>query len=605
MKKKGLALLLSCAMVLSTCAVPVAAADLDSVVSVTSETEEQTAEPEQETAEASETEEAEESEVEEAAQDNVVVTQAASETEEVAVQADDTATSGRIEVETNWADIAEDGDRFPINIYDGYYYNFPDEIDFTSSEYNVGFPDCQSLNYAHIVEKVEESFGSKYKLKKVKLNIGDTSKTHTISEYANYKDLSETSIDKKDEFNEWDNVDEYEPFFLYDSFIGEGEVQLCGTLKKPTKISLEFEKVQHVHKDGEWKVTKEATCTEAGSKELHCSECEAVIKTEEIPATGHTDGAWKVTKEATCTAKGAKEQHCSVCDAVIKTEEIPATGHTDGEWKVTKEATCTEKGSKELHCSVCDAVIKTEEIPALGHKAGAWKVTKEATCTAKGAKEQRCSVCNTVLKTEEIAATGHQFGAWVTTTPATALAEGVQTRTCAKCKVTETQQIAKLAATGKLSITNFPLKVKQKYTVKVDGMAAGDYVVSWSTSNKKIATVSNTGKVTGKKKGKATITATLASGLQIRTTVKVQKGTVKTKSITVNSKNITLNAKEKYQITAVIAPLTSKQKLTWSTSNKKIVKVDKKGRITARKKGKATITVKSGSKKVKIKVTVK
>ncbi len=331
----------------------------------------------------------------------------------------------------------------------------------------------------------------------------------------------------------------------------------------------------------------------------------SAVSSAEIPAGGHTEGAWKVTKAATCTEKGSKELHCSVCDAVIRTEEIPANGHKDGAWKVTKEATCTAKGAKELHCSVCDAVIKTEEIPVTGHKAGAWKVTREATCTAKGVKEQRCSVCNTVLKTEEIAATGHQFGAWVTTTPATALAEGVQTRTCAKCGAAETQRIARLAATGKLSITNFPLKVKQKYTVKVDGMAAGDYVVSWSTSNKKIATVSNTGKVTGKKKGKSTITATLASGLQIRTTVKVQKGTVKTKSITVNSKNITLNAKEKYQITAVIAPLTSKQKLTWSTSSKKIVKVDKKGRITARKKGKATITVKSGSKKVKIKVTVK
>lgn len=291
--------------------------------------------------------------------------------------------------------------------------------------------------------------------------------------------------------------------------------------------------------------------------------------------------------------------------SAVMSVEIPAIAHKAGAWTVTKAATCTGKGSREQRCTACGTVIRTEEIRATGHKAGAWTVTKAATCTENGSREQRCSVCGTVLKTEAIAATGHQFGGWVTTTQPTVLAEGVQTRTCAKCGQTERQPIAKLAATGKLSITKFPLKVKQRFTVRVEDMAAGDYVISWATSNKKIATITGTGKVTGKKKGKATITATLASGLKISTTVKVQKGTVKTKSIVVNGKNVTLNAKQRYQILAVIAPLTSQQKLTYSTSNKKIVKVDKKGRITAVKKGKATITVKSGSKKVKIKVTVK
>ena len=63
--------------------------------------------------------------------------------------------------------------------------------------------------------------------------------------------------------------------------------------------------------------------------------------------------------------------------------------------------------------------------------------------------------------------------------------------------------------------------------------------------------------------------------------------------------------KQSAQITAARFPVTSSQGLTYSTSNKKIVKVDKKGRITAQKKtGKATVTVKSGSKKVKITVKV-
>jgi uncharacterized protein YjdB len=42
----------------------------------------------------------------------------------------------------------------------------------------------------------------------------------------------------------------------------------------------------------------------------------------------------------------------------------------------------------------------------------------------------------------------------------------------------------------------------------------------------------------------------------------------------------------------------------WSTSNKKIITVDKKGKVTAKKKGSATITAKAGTKSYKCKVTV-
>lgn len=43
----------------------------------------------------------------------------------------------------------------------------------------------------------------------------------------------------------------------------------------------------------------------------------------------------------------------------------------------------------------------------------------------------------------------------------------------------------------------------------------------------------------------------------------------------------------------------------WESSNKAVATVNKKGKITAKKAGKATITIKSGSKKTTVKVTVK
>ena len=69
-------------------------------------------------------------------------------------------------------------------------------------------------------------------------------------------------------------------------------------------------------------------------------------------------------------------------------------------------------------------------------------------------------------------------------------------------------------------------------------------------------------------------------------------------------KTVSLKVKKKLSLTATVAPVTSKQKVTYSTSNKSIATVNAKGVITAKKKGTVTITVKSGKKKVKVKVKV-
>ena len=53
-------------------------------------------------------------------------------------------------------------------------------------------------------------------------------------------------------------------------------------------------------------------------------------------------------------------------------------------------------------------------------------------------------------------------------------------------------------------------------------------------------------------------------------------------------------------------PAKSTDTLKWSSSNKKVAKVDKYGKVTAVKKGTATITVKTSSgKKAACRITVK
>ena len=320
------------------------------------------------------------------------------------------------------------------------------------------------------------------------------------------------------------------------------------------------------------------------------------------------------SKDATCTENGWKEVGvCEVCGEHYSypTEEnaIPATGHTWSEdYVVDKAATCTEAGEKSKHCTACDAKEDVQEIPALGHDFVS-KVTKKATCTADGTLTYTCSRCNET-KTETIKATGHKWSNWKRTTAATVFKPEVQTRKCSACNKSETRNIGKkLAPKATLNASTVTLKVKQSTSrLKVTGLAKGDSVKSWKSSNSKIFTVrgksNGTCKITGKKRGTAKLQITLASGLKKTVKVKVQTVAVKTSKITV-SKNVTVRKGKRVTLKPVVTPFTSRQKVTYTSSNKKIATVSSKGVVTGKKKGTVKITVKSGSKSVKVTVKVK
>ena len=166
---------------------------------------------------------------------------------------------------------------------------------------------------------------------------------------------------------------------------------------------------------------------------------------------------------------------------------------------------------------------------------------------------------------------------------------------------------AVIPAIVKLNATSLPLQVKKSTTaLKIKEYTAGDAVANWSSSNKKVAVVNaRTGKITARKTGKTTITVTMQSGATAKCLIKVQKGRVKTKKLNVGKAAITLKKGEKYRIIWERLPLTSSEKATFQSSKKKIAAVSGKGIITAKKKGTTYITVKSGSKKRKIRVTVR
>lgn len=86
---------------------------------------------------------------------------------------------------------------------------------------------------------------------------------------------------------------------------------------------------------------------------------------------------------------------------------------------------------------------------------------------------------------------------------------------------------------------------------------------------------------------------------------KTQVGKKITKKIKLNRRKVTLKKGKSFKLKVTLTPKNSQDKIIFKTSNKKIVKVSKTGKIKALKKGKAKITVVSGKKKIVCKVTVK
>lgn len=171
-----------------------------------------------------------------------------------------------------------------------------------------------------------------------------------------------------------------------------------------------------------------------------------------------------------------------------------------------------------------------------------------------------------------------------------------------------TKYVAKFSAKS----TSIQKRKSSTNLAKDIAITAGDKIVKWETSNKKVVTVTNKGKITGKKVGKATITVTTDKGAKASITVYVKAKKVATTKVTVKNaktdrvvKKATLKKGKKLTLKVVTNPITTPDKVTFKSSKKSVATVTNKGVITAKKKGKATITVKSGKKTAKVQITVK
>ncbi len=131
-----------------------------------------------------------------------------------------------------------------------------------------------------------------------------------------------------------------------------------------------------------------------------------------------------------------------------------------------------------------------------------------------------------------------------------------------------------------------------------------DQVITWKSSDKSIATVSEDGMVTGLTKGAVTITATSTSGktsdgTSIKASCKV-KVTNLAKEIIISGENMVTSGSSTTLIAEVSPKETLNKKVTWEISDEAIATISSEGRVTTKqvtetKTATITATAKDGS----------
>lgn len=392
-----------------------------------------------------------------------------------------------------------------------------------------------------------------------------------------------------------------------------------------------------------WETVEErpGSCVEKGYSKYKCSICG---ETSEIYTSVQHQYQYVSNGDATCVSDGTKTQVCSVCGAKGATLTDAGTRKEHKfSYRANGDATCMEDGTKTQVCSVCQAegATVTDVGSRIPHKFGEYVSNNDASYTKNGTKTAycvyKCGTSDTIedegsmlvaaADTGNTAGTPGSAGAENTVTapdPAgTGSTSGTSGAGTGTPDLTDTgngtgssdlsdahdaSSTAQGASSGisKADISSLVLQKNQSTSVLRVGKAiGGDYVRRIESLNKKLVKVTSNGKIKAKKNGTAKLRITFGSGAVMTVKVKVQAGTVKTKKILNVPKKLTLSRGASVKLSPELKPITSQQKLSYSSSNSKVVSVSSSGKLKARKKGKATITVKSGSKKAKCVVTVK
>ena len=380
------------------------------------------------------------------------------------------------------------------------------------------------------------------------------------------------------------------------------------------------------HSYGDWEVTQEPTCGKQGAKTRTCITC-GNKDSQLIDSLGGHSFIIQPAVEATCTTAGKTQgSKCDKCNEVFDVQEIiPVTGHSWSEWIIDSETQDQQMRS----CNACGEVEFKTLDKCSEHSYIETEV--KATIYADGHKNYSCSKCGDIyseiiykITSVELSSTRVIYNG-KERTPSVIITddEGLELKKDVDYTV-DYESGRKLPGKYIITVTfigkyegekelEFTICPKATTGVKSTATATSSVTLSWSKTTgatgyrvyqyspskgtyvlkKSLAGTSY--KVTGLK-------ASTSYKFKVRPYTKVSDGTViwgdyssvftvKTKaanSVDITVDSATIYVGESKTLKATVVP--KDKTITWKSSDTSIVKVSSSGKVTAVKKGTATIT---------------
>ena len=224
-----------------------------------------------------------------------------------------------------------------------------------------------------------------------------------------------------------------------------------------------------------------------------------------------------------------------------------------------------------------------------------WYKQKVPTCTEEGMEYEKCKRCwEETGQTRIIPALGHKYH-WVN--------DGKNlSYICERCnEVKETKPVIVMPQSFSLNTGNQTLGVGGTYKIHLKTVVTknADKSVIYQSKNNKIATVSSSGIITGKKPGKTKIVVTATRNKRLKKIVTIEVKNLKPTKLTLNTRSVKVKYGDKYQLIAKVNPRTMRCPVIFSSDNKKVATIDKHGVIRGKKAGTATIIVRTKYKNKK------
>ena len=328
---------------------------------------------------------------------------------------------------------------------------------------------------------------------------------------------------------------------------------------RPAMVLSDFNEHTHTLKH----ITVPASCKVNGMEYDICTECGETFNEKVIPM-GHKLN--HVVVPSTCKVAGMEYDICSECGETFNEKTLPLAAHTWSEWTVVKEATTTAEGQEKRTCSVCGEVETRaiEKLKALiDEKTGVEIIYNDEYDSGTQVKveekfdgdsfqlvnsaygEVRTSIFDiatykngTKIQPEgEITVriplpAGYSNKVFVCYVDST---NGKVTKIPCEVKdgyvifktnhFSEYAIVEQSANVKSVSVSDITLNYKKSTTIKptIKADEGAKYTVKYSSSNTKVATVDENGKVYAAKKGSATITCTVtdSNGNTVSDTCKV------------------------------------------------------------------------------------